>query len=137
LFVYYLHIGNISIYIREVKGMNRNPLIPFGLIFVFGIGLMFLLSFIGLGNMDELASEGEATPEETVAASPEEIYQAKCSACHGVDMTGGVGPDLHGVGGRYDAAEIETILQEGKGIMQGGLVPAEQLEDMITWLSEL
>ncbi|MFC4320807.1 cytochrome c550 [Litchfieldia salsa] len=117
--------------------MNRNPLIPFGLIFVFGIGLMFLLSFIGLGNMDELANEGEETPEATVAASPEEIYQGKCAACHGVDMSGGVGPDLHGVGERYEADEIKTILEEGKGIMQGGLVPAEHLDDMVTWLSEL
>ncbi|MBD8069176.1 cytochrome c550 [Bacillus sp. PS06] len=117
--------------------MNRNPLIPFAVIAVLGIGLMFLFSFNGLGNMKELASDGEAAPEETAAASPEEIYQGKCSACHGVDMSGGVGPDLHGVSERYDAAEIETILKEGKGIMQGGLVPDEQLEDMITWLSEL
>ncbi len=118
--------------------MNRNPLIPFGLIFVFGIGLMFLLSFIGLGNMDEIAKGGEEAPqEETVAASPEEIYKGKCSACHGADFGGGAGPALTGVGDRLAPEEIESILVNGKGIMQGGLVPNEQLDDMVAWLSEL
>ncbi|WP_078545598.1 cytochrome c550 [Litchfieldia alkalitelluris] len=118
--------------------MNRNPLIPFGLIFIFGIGLMFLLSFVGLGNMEEIANGGEeAAPQETASASPEEIYQQKCSSCHGVDFSGGVGPDLHGVSGRYSPEEIKTILNEGKGIMQGGLVPADKVEEMVAWLNEL
>ena len=30
--------------------MNRNPVMPFIIIMVFGIGLMFLLSFKGLGD---------------------------------------------------------------------------------------
>ena len=45
--------------------MNRNPVIPYILIFVFGIGLMFLLSFKGLGDMDELAKEKEGGGTET------------------------------------------------------------------------
>ena len=39
--------------------MKRNPVIPFVIIMVFGIGLMFLLSFKGLGDAKEIAKEKE------------------------------------------------------------------------------
>jgi len=118
--------------------MNRNPLIPFALIAVFGIGLMFLLSFVGLGNMEEIAQGEDAAPQEdTAAATPEEIFQGKCAACHGADFGGGAGPDLHGVGDKYSPDEIKQILQEGRGIMQGGMVPAEKLDEMVEWLGTI
>ena len=53
--------------------MNRNPIIPFVLIMVFGVVAMFLVSFKGLGDMEELAKEqegGGAETEETAAATP-------------------------------------------------------------------
>lgn len=118
--------------------MNRNPLIPFALIGILGLGLMFVLSFVGLNNMDEVAHGGEETPQtDTAAASPEEIYQQQCLACHGADFNGGVGPKLLGVGDRLSSEEIQDILKNGKGIMQGGLVPNEKLEEMAAWLMEL
>lgn len=57
--------------------MNRNPLIPFVLIMVMGIGLIFFLSVKGLGDMKEVAKEkeGGAKTEETAAAGPEDIYK--------------------------------------------------------------
>ncbi|MDF0727199.1 cytochrome c [Cytobacillus sp. S13-E01] len=118
--------------------MNRNPLIPFALIGAFGLGLMFLLSFVGLGNMDEVAEDGgEAPQEDTASATPEEIYQQTCISCHGADFGGGVGPKLIGVGDKYSSEEIQDIIKNGKGIMQGGMVPNEKLEEMATWLMEL
>ncbi|WP_449537005.1 cytochrome c550 [Ferdinandcohnia sp. Marseille-Q9671] len=117
--------------------MKKNPLIPFALIAVFGIGLMFLLGFVGLGNMEEMAN-GENEQPETAAASPEEIYQGKCSACHGADLSGGAGPALLGVGDRHSAEEIQDIITNGKPpAMPGGLVtdPA-QVEEIATWLTE-
>ncbi|WP_453994929.1 cytochrome c550 [Bacillus nitroreducens] len=114
--------------------MKKNPLIPFALIAVFGIGLMFLLGFVGLGNMEEMANAGEEAPE-TASATPEEIYQGKCSACHGADLSGGAGPQLKGTA--LSVEEIQDIVTNGKGSMPPGLVqdPA-QLEELANWLVE-
>ena len=44
--------------------MNRNPIIPFILIMVFGIGLVFFMSLEGVNNSEEMADEhGEGTEE--------------------------------------------------------------------------
>lgn len=114
--------------------MNRNPLIPFALIAVFGIGLMFVLGFVGLGNMDEMAEGGEKK-QETAAATPEEIYQGKCASCHGADFGGGAGPKLAGNG--LSPEEIAEVLKNGKGIMPPNIVPADKVEEMAKWVSEL
>lgn len=40
--------------------MNRNPIIPFLLIMVFGIGLVFFLSLKGLNDSEQAAKEKRA-----------------------------------------------------------------------------
>lgn len=121
--------------------MNRNPLIPFALIAVVGIALMFFLSFKGLGDGEELAKEkeggGEKT-EEVASSNPEDLYNAKgCIGCHGDQYQGAVGPKLSGIGDKYSQDEIKDILVNGKGSgMPAGLV-AGQEDAMAKWLSEL
>ncbi len=129
--VYYLHKGGYM--------MNRNPLIPFLLIAVLGIGLMFLLSFKGIGDHEELASGGEEEPktEDVANATPEEIYQQNCISCHGENYEGGAGPALTGVGEKLGVDEIKTTIQQGRGIMPGGLVPDEKLDEMAEWVSQI
>ncbi|MBT2690446.1 cytochrome c [Bacillus sp. ISL-47] len=120
--------------------MNRNPIIPFVLIMVFGVVAMFLVSFKGLGDMDELAKEqegGGAETEETAAASPEEIYQKSCIGCHGDQYQGGVGPALTGVGDKLSQDEIADIVVNGKGSMPPGLVPQDKAAEMAEWLAGL
>ncbi|MGX1901020.1 cytochrome c550 [Thermolongibacillus altinsuensis] len=119
--------------------MNRNPLIPFALIMVFGIGLIFFLSFKGLGDMKELAAEkeGGAKTEEAAAANPEDIYKQSCVGCHGANYEGGVGPALKGVGDRLSPDQIKDVLVNGRGNMPAGLVPADKAEEMAKWLAEL
>ncbi|NRG47168.1 cytochrome c [Bacillus sp. CRN 9] len=117
--------------------MNRNPLIPFAIIAILGIGAMFLVSFKGLGDMNDLASEGEEAPvEETASADPEELYQQNCIACHGDQYQGGMGPALSGVGEKLSEDEIIEILTNGKGAMPGGLVAGKEA-DMAAWLAEI
>ncbi|WP_010678151.1 cytochrome c550 [Bacillus timonensis] len=117
--------------------MKKNPLIPFALIAVFGIGLMFLLGFVGLGNMDEMANKGEEAPE-TAAASPEEVVKSTCAACHGQDLAGqGNAPALKGVGDHLSVEEIQDVITNGRGAMPAGLVkdPA-QVQEIANWLVE-
>lgn len=120
--------------------MNRNPIIPFIIIMIVGIGAMFLVSFKGIGdNKDlvaELSGEGGESTEETAEANPEEIYQQSCIGCHGDQYQGGAGPALTGVGDRLSEDEIVDILTNGKGAMPGGLVSGNEAA-MATWLSEL
>ncbi|MBM7691788.1 cytochrome c550 [Peribacillus deserti] len=120
--------------------MNRNPIVPFILIMVLGIGLMFMLSFMGLDNSKEMADEkkggGEKKTEE-VASNPEDVYKQTCAGCHGNQYEGGAGPALKGVGGRYSHDEIKTIITEGKGNMPPGLVKAENADKMAKWLETL
>ncbi|MEH7353182.1 cytochrome c [Neobacillus drentensis] len=120
--------------------MNRNPVIPYILVFVFGIVLVFFLSFKGLGDMEEVAKdkgEGKGGGKTEVAASnPEDIYKSTCIGCHGDQYQGGVGPSLKGTGLSKD--EVKDILTNGKGTgMPPGLVKAEQLDAMAEWVSKL
>lgn len=119
--------------------MNRNPIIPFVVIMVFGIGLMFLLSFKGLGDAEDLAAEKKGGGEKTeeAAANPEDIYKKSCIGCHGDQYQGGVGPKLKGVGDKLSQDEIKTIVTKGKNTMPPNLVPEDKAEDMAKWLAKI
>lgn len=120
--------------------MNRNPIVPFILIMVFGIGLMFFLSFKGLGDSKDLANEaegGEKPKTEEVASNPEDLYKsAGCIGCHGDAYQGVSGPSLVGIGKSKD--EIKEILLNGlPGGMPAGLVQGEQADVMAEWITTL
>lgn len=124
--------------------MNRNPLIPFLLIAVFGLGLMFFLSLDGIDNAKEIAEEEKAAEGEgggeTAAGGefdPEAHYQQSCIGCHGSSYEGGAGPSLVGVGEKLSQEEIQDIVVNGKGGMPPGLVPQENAEAMAAWLAEI
>lgn len=121
--------------------MKRNPLIPFALIAVIGIAVMFLMSFKGLGDMEEIAAEqenGGAQTEETAdagAGDPESSYAQNCAACHGGNLEGAVGPALKGTA--LSAEELEEIITNGLGAtMPGGLVPGQEAA-MAEWIKSL
>ncbi|RFU65735.1 cytochrome c550 [Peribacillus glennii] len=120
--------------------MNRNPIMPFVIIMVFGIGLMFMLSFKGLGDAKDLAKEkegGEKKTEQTASAKPEDIYQQNCVSCHGDQYQGGVGPALKGIGSKLSEDEVKNTIQNGKGAMPAGLVPEENLDAMAKFVHGL
>ena len=120
--------------------MKRNPVIPYVLIMAFGIVLILILSFKGLGDMKEVAKEnGEGTEKTEVAASnPEDIYKQTCIGCHGDQYQGVVGPTLKGVGSKYSKEELMTFVTKGKGTgMPAGLVKPEQAAAMADWLANI
>ncbi|MBO9129610.1 cytochrome c550 [Bacillus sp. 165] len=117
--------------------MKRNPLIPFALIAVLGIGLMFLLSFQGLNKAEELAdAKKNGGNEAQTASKPEDIYKQTCIGCHGDQMQGAVGPALNKIGATLSEEEIKNTIMNGKGNMPAGLLQAEQAAKMAKWLSE-
>jgi cytochrome c550 len=117
--------------------MNRNPIVPFILIMVFGLGLMFFLSIKGLGDHDQLTKEadGEEKTEEVASANPEDLYKQSCIGCHGDAYQGGIGPALTGVGDRLSHDQIKDILINGKGSMPPGMVTADQADAVADWLA--
>ncbi|MBM7650014.1 cytochrome c550 [Bacillus ectoiniformans] len=118
--------------------MNRNPVIPFLLIMVFGLGLIFFLSLEGLGNSEEMAKEkegGEKTEEAAGEFDPEGHYKESCIGCHGGNYEGGAGPALKGT--KLSKDEIKDVLVNGKGSMPAGMVPAENADAMAEWVSKL
>ncbi len=120
--------------------MNRNPVIPFIVIMVLGIGLMLLLSFKGLGDAEEIANGGNEEKTEEVAFTPEGKYESSCLACHGADHKGsGAFPNLIGVGDRKSDDEIKEILTTGKNnvSMPKELVTPEEADEMVKWLKSL
>jgi cytochrome c550 len=121
--------------------MNRNPIVPFILIMVFGIGLMFFLSFKGLGDSKDLAKEAEGgeepKTEEVASTNPEDLYKKSCIGCHGDQYQGTVGPALTGVGERLSHDQIKDVLINGRGTMPAGMVPAEQADAVADWLASL
>lgn len=121
--------------------MQRNPIIPFLLIAVFGIGLIFFLSLDGLNNAEEMANEEEGGEQTETAEGgsfdPEGHYQQSCVGCHGGNYEGGAGPALTGVGERLSQEEIKDVLVNGRGAMPPGLVPAENADAMAEWVSQI
>ena len=124
--------------------MTKNPIIPYILIMLFGIGLIFFLSVEGIGNQAEIAEEGahgEEGAEGGEGASagefdPEAVAQQKCISCHGSSYEGqGNFPSL--VGTELSEEEIADILANGKGAMPGGLVEAENIDAMAAWVKSL
>ncbi|UYY97329.1 cytochrome c [Peribacillus frigoritolerans] len=121
--------------------MNRNPVMPFIIIMVFGIGLMFLLSFKGLGDAKDLAKEkeggGKTEETESASASPEDIYKQNCISCHGDAYQGGVGPALKGVGDRLSVDEVKDVITNGRGAMPSGLVEEQNIDAMAEYIHGL
>lgn len=120
--------------------MQKNPIVPFILIFAFGIGLIFFLSIHGVEKKQEIAEGHEEGDTEEVADGgdfdPEAVAQGKCISCHGGDLAGnGAIPGL--VGTDLSADEIKEVIANGKGNMPPNLVEEENLDAMAEYILSL
>ena len=116
--------------------MNKNPIIPFLLIFSLGIGLIFFMSLYGLDQKEEIANEGNVVEPEVVADFDGEVAQGKCITCHGDNLEGGGGPALAGTDLSKD--ELVDIIKNGiPPAMPGGLIPDEHLDEMADYILSL
>ncbi|MGE8206219.1 cytochrome c550 [Heyndrickxia sp. NPDC080065] len=120
--------------------MKRNPLIPYLLICFLGIALVFFLSVKGLGDAKEIAKEKEGGGKEVAAEKfePEAFAMKTCISCHGNNLEGGGGPNLHGLGAKLGKDKVKDVLKNGTtGGMPSGLVKPENIDAMADWLVKL
>ncbi|WOP22865.1 cytochrome c [Bacillus pumilus] len=89
-----------------MKEMKRNPLIPFLLIAILGIGLTFFLSMKGLKDEDKIASGGEEQKQRDSECDAEELYKAKLSELTGKTMRRRRSC-IKGVGDKLEVADIK------------------------------
>lgn len=124
--------------------MKSNPVVPYILIFALGLGLIFFMSLYGIDQKKEIAGadeEGKTEATDDAAASedfdPESFAQGQCISCHGGDLTGGFGPNLHGL---TDSAEtIHGIIKNGQGGMPefGSKISDEQIDQLTDYILTL
>ncbi len=88
------------------------------------------------GGGDDEAKDNTGGNEETASVDAEQIYNEKgCVACHGGDLTGGVGPDLTAAGGHLSADEIKDVIVNGRGSMAAQNVSDEEADALADWLA--
>ncbi|HLQ84045.1 MAG TPA: cytochrome c [Pseudogracilibacillus sp.] len=98
-------------------------------------GAVLVLGACGGGDDGASEEPAEDNAGETVdAGEAEEIYKQSCASCHGGDLEGGAGPAL--ADNSLSQDEIETIVEEGKPGMPGGLVSGDDLTTLAEWLAE-
>lgn len=128
--------------------MKKNPIIPYILIMAFGLGLIFFMSINGVDKKAEIAKGGAKTEQTTNqgksasgSVDPESIAKQKCISCHGDNLKGNIGPNLHGTG--LSEAKVKDILTKGQdkpnvnGQMPAGLVSGAELDAMAKYISSL
>lgn len=117
--------------------MRGKPLYPFIATAILGIGLITILSFMGLYQGNELANNNENNdvPEfDDPIELGEHVFLQNCAACHGENLEGNGNPPLNALKGRYTADEIVGIIEEGRGIMPAGLARGEEAAAVAEYL---
>ncbi|MEQ1579757.1 MAG: PQQ-binding-like beta-propeller repeat protein [Steroidobacteraceae bacterium] len=70
-------------------------------------------------NANDVAWTGELAPNVPVTGVAASLYQVQCAACHGVERKGSppAFPSLVDVGRRLPAADVVTVIRDGRGRM--------------------
>ncbi|WP_243525161.1 cytochrome c551 [Bacillus pseudomycoides] len=96
------------------------------------LGTSLALTVGACGKKEESKSSNQSASTD----SAEQIYKKSCAGCHANDLSGATGPDLRKVGGKYDAADIEKIIEKGRGMMSPGIIQGEDAKKVSEWLAE-
>lgn len=88
------------------------------------------------GDVDNNNNEANNNNESTDTAAAEELFKNNCASCHGDDLTSGFAPELDQIGSKYDADDIESIIEDGKGQMKPVDVPDEDRSEIAQWLAD-
>nr|WP_263313152.1 cytochrome c [Mammaliicoccus sp. Marseille-Q6498] len=115
--------------------MNRNPVIPFILILLLGVGLIFFMSAHGANKEDEKEGNGGAKTEKKFDAAT--FAKDNCTSCHGQNLEGGMGPKL--AGSSKKAEDMKKIIRDGKGSMPAhdqATISDKDLDTLVKYLKD-
>ncbi|RXT14709.1 cytochrome c [Ammoniphilus sp. CFH 90114] len=122
-------------HVDVVNGMKQgHGKIPKVLIFVYtALGVWAVVYALLAGPLDERDTMASATG---VSAEAGKALAGQCLACHGADLTGGIGPALVGVIDTLGEDEFIRVMKEGRGSMPalGAAWTEDQMGSMIEYL---
>jgi len=75
--------------------------------------------------------ESAKNPSAEELAEGKLLFQGECGECHGVDASGNVGPDLHGVTQKRGDEGVFSVIRNG--IPGTGMAPVSNLNDKRAW----
>jgi cytochrome c551 len=89
------------------------------------------------------AAPGSAAPPTSTAgagtttADAATVFKQNCVSCHGVDLGGGVGPNLQNVGSRLSADQIATTIADGRNAMPSfkAKLKSTEINALSVWLA--
>jgi cytochrome c551 len=108
------------------------------------ISMFLVLSMAACGRQAPAPSDntggttgGNAGNQGAVAVDAQAIYKQNCVSCHGVDLSGGVGPNLQHVGARLSEAQITDRIRNGGGGMPpfNGTLKDPEIAALAAWLA--
>ncbi|MEK6459937.1 cytochrome c551 [Heyndrickxia faecalis] len=85
------------------------------------------------GGGKNTASGGKNTAS---GGDAEKLVDQKCSACHGDQLQGNVGPNLQHIGSKLSEKQILNVIENGKGDMPKGLLKGDDAQKVAKWLSK-
>ncbi|MDB5054486.1 MAG: cytochrome c [Bacilli bacterium] len=91
----------------------------------------------GAGNASP-GTPGSASPGAgTATVDAQAVFKQNCISCHGVNLEGGVGPNLQKVGSRLSADQIATTITNGRKVMPSfkGTLKPEEISALSVWLA--
>ncbi|WP_419955568.1 c-type cytochrome [Neobacillus niacini] len=66
----------------------------------------------------------------------EGLYKFGCLSCHGENLEGLAGPPITNMKAKYSEEEMLKLLNDGAGMMPGGLLTEEEAQTVTMWLLE-
>nr|WP_263314001.1 cytochrome c [Mammaliicoccus sp. Marseille-Q6498] len=100
---------------------------------------MGIISLVALTSIT-LAGCGQSSDDsksESHTSKGEELFKNNsCVGCHGKDLEGASGPSLKNVGSKKSEADIEKIINEGKGSMPSKVVDEKDAKEIASWLAK-
>ncbi len=95
-------------------------------VFIISIGLILGLSACSGVHDESTEAASEETINEALAAEGEKIVNSSCTGCHGIDLSGDLGPNLHNLSLSKD--QIIEILIKGRKSMPPGTANGKEEE---------
>jgi mono/diheme cytochrome c family protein len=111
--------------------LRRIVLVPI-VLFALVSGVTFALAQL------HLAKPAESAAGPPTLGDPQQgqlVFKQTCAGCHGANAEGKIGPGL--AGAHLTVAQAKTQIDNGGGIMPGGLVKGDREADVLAYLETI